>query len=249
MSPKSIKAVDAYGGKNHLYTLLHTHMGIKLYLRTTDLRNVKTNRHAVYTPVGNYMMHILGNGCFHDTPQKCVEWVQSFPGGLLAHMVEFADECFAEPMQWVDIACARVAGKLERARTHNAAITAQREHEYDERERIREKVKREEARAEREKVIRAITDAERAIIASETVTETNVGDKSLTLQLMRKYGIAVPLRTQGWIKKYLVSFECYPKEGKVERTDYKHYGRESTVVSEYLYKLYQAVCAAYAVNA
>lgn len=67
----------------------------------------------------------------------------------------------------------------------------------------------------------------------------NHSDKRVLLLLMRKYGIDVPLRTQGWINTNLFSFKI-DADRNVCGYSYKH--SKSTVISKYLQLLISAVC-------
>ena len=60
--------------------------------------------------------------------------------------------------------------------------------------------------------------------------------------LARRYGINIPLRTQGWINKSLVSIEI--KDGKMTGGRMDSRARQSTVIFEYMNKLIAAVNAA-----
>ncbi len=125
------------------------------------------------------------------------------------------------------------------AEAHNAPIREARKREREQHDAEREAKRAEEEAAAKEEYETAIRDAETKILNRQTVYNSKLGgDKSLILQLFREHSIAVPLKTQGWIKKSL--HDIYFHEGDCEWS-YHYYGKPSTVIHEYLARLAAAV--------
>lgn len=104
----------------------------------------------------------------------------------------------------------------------------------------RETKEREEEEKRIAEIEKTIADAEYKIFHQEDLINIKVAGKSVINQLMGKYGIKVPLRTQGWInsKLAIITFDG----GKIS---YKFYGKSqrdnSTVFREYLVELENAI--------
>ena len=112
----------------------------------------------------------------------------------------------AEENSWyinkVDIEVCTLLGNIDLAKRYA---------EYRERKIAAKEVKRQEEAAERERkekeeeekwlaeIENIITDAEYKIFHQEDFKNIEVDGKSVINKLMKKYGIKVPLRTQGWI--------------------------------------------------
>ena len=81
-------------------------------------------------------------------------------------------------------------------------------HQKEEAERLArmELEKREQEAAEKQEAD-AIDHAVRQLQAKRTVRNEDLNGKSLILLLAKKYGVCIPIRTQGWIKKKLVMVE------------------------------------------
>lgn len=81
-------------------------------------------------------------------------------------------------------------------------------HQREEVERLArmEQEKREQEAAEKQEAD-AIDQAIRQLQAKRTVRNEDINGKSLILLLAKKYGVCIPIRTQGWIKKKLVMVE------------------------------------------
>lgn len=110
----------------------------------------------------------------------------------------------------------------------------QEENERREKEAIEkeERIKRAEKAAAYEKVI---SDAVLSFYNKKPVGNQKMDDgNTLILHLMRKYGIQVPLRTQGWINERLAKIEY--RDGAVT---YRYYtsGKDSSVFYKYLQEL------------
>lgn len=113
----------------------------------------------------------------------------------------------------------------------------QKRKELEEKARMeREKEAAEEEEARKKAVEKAIDDAEEKIFKQIGFDNAKVEDKSVINLLMQRYGIKVPLRTQGWINEKLAKiwFDC-------DRITYKFYGKSqrdnSKVFIDYLEEL------------
>ena len=104
----------------------------------------------------------------------------------------------------------------------------------------RERKEREEETKRLAEMEKIITDAENKIFHQEDFKNTEVDGKSVINQLMGKYGIKVPLRTQGWINSKLAMIVF--KNGEIS---YRFYGKSqrdnSTVFRKYLVELKDAI--------
>lgn len=113
---------------------------------------------------------------------------------------------------------------------------AKRQAEKTERER-KEREKEEKLLAEIEKTIK---ETEENIFHKRDFENKEVDGKSVINKLMGKYGINVPLRTQGWINSKLAMIVFH--DGKIS---YKFYGKtqrdNSTVFRSYLVRLETAI--------
>jgi hypothetical protein len=119
--------------------------------------------------------------------------------------------------------------------------------EYIKKREDKEKAKQEkrerEEQAELTAMKKLITDAEdeteQAIIKKETFYNNEVEGKSIILRLMKKYGINLPLKTQGWVNKALAKISFYP-DGRIT---YHYYtsSKNSTVFMGYLEELQEKI--------
>lgn len=82
----------------------------------------------------------------------------------------------------------------------------------------------------------AIQKAEKALLAGETVSNTQINGKSLVLQLFREHNIDLPLRTQGWVNH---SLEFFSYKDSVIQVRYCGHRSESFIKA--VDKLYKSV--------
>lgn len=124
--------------------------------------------------------------------------------------------------------------------------------EYREKQIAKKEAKRQAEREERElkereaeekriaEIDKAIQEAEKNIFHQRDFENKEVDGKSIINKLMEKYGINVPLRTQGWINSKLAMIIF--NGGKIS---YKFYGKtqrdNSTVFRNYLARLEDAI--------
>jgi len=156
-----------------------------------------------------------------------------------------------------DIKFAELAGEqqeyidtLIQARLNFYALRqAQEEQEQQEKQRIEQ----EKLKEKQKKLDATIVLAEHKIMNSEILSNdeievyTTAGETetTLVLYLMKKYGIKVPLKTQGWINKALANLKFIDNE-----YSYNYYttSKNSTVFRDYLSQLVQAIKSAYSVE-
>ncbi len=146
-----------------------------------------------------------------------------------------------EVMRMVEIEFVRQfdAPRSERYAECRTAALAKREAKAKE---ARERAEAEKAEADRkreEEYNAMLSSAVSAICSGGTVVNT----ENAILELFRRYGINIPLRTQGWVKAKLHSFTVHP-DGTFSHLSYrpaKKGEKPSQVVFDYLEKLIAAV--------
>ena len=153
----------------------------------------------------------------------------------------------AEQNAWyinkVDIEICVLLGNIELAK-HYAVYRERQITEKEAKRRVetaeRERKEREEEEKRLAEIEKAILKAENNIFHQKEFNNHKVDGKSVINRLMDKYGIKVPLRTQGWInsKLAMISFD----NGKIS---YRFYGKSqrdnSTVFMDYLVELKEAI--------
>lgn len=113
-------------------------------------------------------------------------------------------------------------------------IQAEEEEEMAEYE-AREKAEEEEHRKRLEKAIR---DAENTIRLKRTLYNDKFEGKTIVLYLLQKYGVKVPLKTQGWVNSALA--QIYFRDGEITYMYYTS-SRDSTVFRKYLKELEEKI--------
>lgn len=105
----------------------------------------------------------------------------------------------------------------------------------------RERKEREEEEKRLAEIERTISEVENNIFHQKEFKNTKVDEKSVINMLMEKYGIKVPLRTQGWINSKLAMI-IFDDNGDIS---YKFYGKSqrenSTVFRKYLKDLKEVI--------
>lgn len=143
----------------------------------------------------------------------------------------------------VDIEVCVLLGNIELAKRYS---------EYREKQIAENEIKRQVEKAERERreseekknklkeIEKFIADAENKIFHQKDLKNIELDRKSVVNKLMEKYGIKVPLRTQGWINSKLAMIVF--NGGNIS---YKFYGKSqrdnSTVFIKYLVELENAI--------
>lgn len=144
----------------------------------------------------------------------------------------------------VDIELCFILGETELAKHYveyreakRAAQEARIKAEIAERE-ARKKAEEERHLTEMEKTI---SEAENTIKTKGTLNNVKFEGGTIVLYLLKKYGVNVPLKTQGWVNKALVRvMYC---DGKIAYSYYKT-SRNSTVFYGYLKELEEKILAA-----
>ena len=228
-------AKDVYG-KKHYYFRFYNEKGIELY----TLQNDNDSGRRIHIKCEGYMVDIGS----HYNLEERLEWLAGLDGGLKGEIESLFNESVSNPNSWADIGFANILGRIEEAKAHNAPIREAREQENRRRdeERIAKRVAEEQVAEEEYR--QAIKKAETCIINKQTVLNDIIHGKSLIMQLFRELGIAVPLKTQGWIINAL--HNVYFNE-KRNYWSYQYYNksRDSTVFSDYLSLLVSAIQAKY----
>jgi len=224
----------AHDGKKHYYRRFYNENGVELF----SLKNDTDSSRSVFIMCEGFMLNIGG----YYQVDEILLWLSGLENGLKAAVERQFNESMANPMKWVNLPGANVLGRFDEANAHNEVIreTRQRERDLEAEER---KAKRlaEEATAAKE-YEQAIANAEQAILRKEKLLNANIQGKSLIMQLIRKYGISVPLKTQGWIIKTLHDIYCYDNSNN--KWSYHYCGNDSTVFSKYLKQLVATIFAA-----
>ena len=180
--------------------------------------------------------------------EKIENWGYLGEEGLFKRLKESEENGYY--INLLDIQLCVILGKLELAKHYaeyrENRIKAREEKEAKERaeREAMEKEKEEKHNAEVQKVV---DNAEYKIFHQEEVENEEVDGVSVINVLMRKHGINVPLRTQGWINSKLAKI-IFNKDGKIS---YKFYGKSqrdnSTVFKKYLVELETAINDALAI--
>ena len=144
----------------------------------------------------------------------------------------------------IDIELCIIFGEIDLAKhyaeyreTKRAAQEAKRQVEIAESE-AKEKVEEEKRFAEMEKTI---SEAENTIRRHGTLNNAKFEGSTIILYLLKKHGVNVPLKTQGWVNKALA--KVWYRDGKITYSYYKT-SRNSTVFYGYLKELEQKILAA-----
>lgn len=144
----------------------------------------------------------------------------------------------------VDIELCIIFGEIELAKHYTvyrenriAVQEAKRQAEIAERE-AREKEEEEKRLAEMEKTI---SEAENTIRMHGTLYNEDFEGSTIILYLLKKHGVNVPLKTQGWVNKALA--RVYYRDGEIAYSYYKT-SRDSTVFYGYLKELEEKILAA-----
>lgn len=192
-----IFATEANGEK-HYYFRFYNENGIELFTRNNDKEYFAT----VYVKCSGYMLGI-------DQKHRLENILKRLPileGGIHGEVERNFNAAMENPNRYADLGFARILGRMDEAKAHNAPILGQREAEYKQRQLERDERERQEKSAAEQRYTEAIQKAEKALLAGEMVKNPKINGKSLLLQLFREHNIELPLRTQGWVNNSLSSF-------------------------------------------
>lgn len=185
-------------GEKHYYYRFYNENGIELFTRSNDKEFFAT----VYVRCNGYMIGF-------DQKHRLEEILKQLPtleGGVYGEVERKFNEAISNPNCYADLGFARILGRMEEAKAHNAPILERREAEYRQREHDRAEQERRDKEAAEQKYAEAIEKAEKALLSGETIANLRINGKFLVLQLFREHGIELPLRTQGWVNNSLSSF-------------------------------------------
>ena len=191
-----IYAEDSYG-KKHYYYRFYNENGIELYTRSSDKEYFAT----VYVQCEGYMLAFDQKHRLDEILQK----LSTLEGDVRGEVERLFNKAISEN-QYADLGFARILGRLEEAKEHNAPILQQRELEYIENEKICAAETEAERIQKQKDYEKTISEAENNLISGKKVENSIIQGKSLLLHLFREHNIDVPLRTQGWINHSLVWF-------------------------------------------
>lgn len=140
---------------------------------------------------------MIGLGQKHRL-EEILKQLPTFEGGVYGEVERKFNEAICNPDCYADLGFARILGRMEEAKVHNAPILERREAEYRKRESDRAEQERREKEAAEQKYAEAVEKAEENLLAGKMVDNQRINGKSLVLQLFREYDINLPLRTQGF---------------------------------------------------
>ena len=118
-------------------------------------------------------------------------------------------------------------GELELARhyqEYHDRLAAEREEAYRQQHKEVERREREREQKHKEEIAAQLNQAEQNIREKKDLKNDLIDGKSIVLCLMDKYGIKVPIRTQGWFNQKLAFVKWI--DGKITYSYYKNKGNE-----------------------
>ncbi len=140
-----------------------------------------------------------------------------------------------------DIEICTILGEIELAK-HYAEYREERIRKQEEKRqaeiaesKAKEREKEEKHNAEVQKIV---TDAENTIRTQGTLYNKRFEGKTIVLYLLKKYGINVPIKTQGWVNNALA--KVWFLDGKIIYSYYKS-SKDSTVFYRYLKELEEKI--------
>ena len=215
-------------GEKHYYLRFYNENGLELFTRSNDKEFFAT----VYVKCNGYM---LGFNQKHRL-EEILNRLSELHGNVYGEVEKRFNAALENPSCYANLGFARILGRMEEAKAHNAPILEQREAEQKQRQLDRAEQERREEEAAEQEYAQAIAEAEKALLAGETVSNSKINGKSLVLQLFREHNIELPLRTQGWVNNSLASFS-YQDEYFQARCQ----GRLSDPFMNAVIKLHEAV--------
>lgn len=185
-------------GEKHYYFRFYNENGIELFTRNNDKEFFAT----VYVKCNGYM---VGFDQKHRL-EAILNRLPALEGGIYGEVERNFNAAMENPNRYADLGFARILGRMEEAKAHNAPILERREAEYKQRQIERAERERRDKEAAEQRYTEAIKKAEKALLAGEMVANPQINGKSLLLQLFREHNIELPLRTQGWVNNSLSAF-------------------------------------------
>lgn len=180
------------------------------------------------------------------TLEKITEQLEKYPyfgkDGLLKQLKE------AEENGWyinkVDIEICFILGEVELAK-HYVEYREKKISERDEKIKVEQAKQEAKEREEKERhlaeIENALLNAENAIKTKTTFFNDKIDGNTIVLCLLKKYGVNVPIKTQGWINKALA--RVFYRDGKISYSYFKT-SKDSAVFYGYLKELENKILAA-----
>lgn len=217
-----------------------------LYIEVKELEGTEKNE------IGYYLFDDLGEICHYQgrfEENTTVEWLLERidkylyfgKDGLLKQLKEAEDNGWY--INKVDIELCFILGEIELAKhymEYREKKMTEREEERKAKQAEREAKEREKKEKRLAEIEKAISDAEYEIKTKGTFYNEEIDDSTIVLRLFKKYGINVPLKTQGWINNALA--RIWYRDGKISYSYYKS-SKDSTVFYKYLKELEEKILA------
>lgn len=181
------------------------------------------------------------------TLEKTTEQLEQYPylgkEGLLKRLKESEENGYY--INKVDIELCFILGETELARhyaEYREKKVAEREQKAKAEQAEREAREKEEEATRLAEIEKTISDVENAIREHKTVYNEEIHGSTVILRIFKKYGVNVPLKTQGWINNALGSV-TYEGNGRIKYT-YCRSSKNSTVFCNYFQELAEKILAA-----
>ena len=181
------------------------------------------------------------------TLEKVTEQLEKYPylgkEGLFKKLKEAEDN--DGYINKVDIELCFILGETELARhymEYREKKVVEREEKRKAEQAEREAREREEEEKRLAEIEKAISDAENVIREHKTVYNEEIHGSTVILRIFKKYGVNVPLKTQGWINNALGSV-TYEGNGRIKYT-YCRSSKNSTVFCKYFQELAEKILVA-----
>lgn len=239
-SDGSFLAPDLYN-ERHRYISVYNQSGIEFFVKKSGAEEFNA---TLFVMANGYMIAVDQKHCMDEAVKK-IESINA-AGGMIAYIEGQFNQMLSDPIRWADVGYARILNREEEATLHNAPIRKMRDEARAKEDAERKARDEQRNKEEQEARDNMIAEAESNIknheklmnnsIETETGTET-----SIVLFLMKKYGIKVPIKTQGWINSALHSVTW--DNGEVGYRYFKT-SKESTVFLGYLKQLVEQICKA-----
>lgn len=219
-----------------------------LYLEVVKGKEAwEEDRYILYEDLGK-ICHSVGQIPGDCTSEKLTECICNYiyfgKEGFLKRLEEAEEK--NSYINIIDIELCVILGESELAKHYSQyrencikRIEDMRKIESDERERK----KRMEEELYQKEINNKIEDAERAIKEHRILFNEPIENTTIILYLFKKYGIDVPLKTQGWINKALV--KIWFQDGSEITYSYYKSSKDSTVFIQYLRVLEEKINAVY----
>lgn len=141
--------------------------------------------------------------------------------GFLNHVREKKES--GKYIKKTEIEACRMLGKADYAQEYENYMEAYKkrlEEEWNKEEKEREELEERRKAEHRKEMESKFAKAEEAIKKRQVLMNVPMENSTLILQLMKRYGIKIPLKTQGWINKALARI-FFDENGKITYCYYK----------------------------